>query len=124
MTQTYTPRNVLVTGGAGFIGTNFVQYWLERYPDTRVVVLDVLTYAGRRENLAALEGQANFRFVQGDILDQALVEQLLRDEAIDTLVHFAAESHVDRSIYGPDAFLKVNSSNKCITHPFFSIPAR
>jgi dTDP-glucose 4,6-dehydratase len=104
MNNTHQPNNVLVTGGAGFIGTNFVQYWLERYPDTRVVVLDVLTYAGRRENLAALEGQANFCFVQGDILDQALVEQLLRDEAIDTLVHFAAESHVDRSIYGPDAF--------------------
>lgn len=85
-----------------------MQYWLEQYPDTRVVVLDVLTYAGKRKNLAALEGQANFRFVQGDILDQALVEQLLRDEAIDTLVHFAAESHVDRSIYSPDAFLKTN----------------
>ena len=72
------------------------------------MVLDVLTYAGRRENLQVHEGKSNFRFVQGDILDQALVTTLLREETIDTIVHFAAESHVDRSIYGPDAFLKTN----------------
>jgi dTDP-glucose 4,6-dehydratase len=108
MTTTYTPHNVLVTGGAGFIGTNFVHFWLQQYPDTRLVILDALTYAGRYENLQPLEGQANFRFVHGDILDQPLVEQLLREETIDTIVHFAAESHVDRSIYGPDAFLKTN----------------
>ena len=106
--NTYNPQNLLVTGGAGFIGTNFVNYWLNAYPDTRLVILDALTYAGRYENLAPLEGQANFRFVEGDILDQALVEQLLREENIETIVHFAAESHVDRSIYGPDAFLKTN----------------
>lgn len=104
----YNPKHLLVTGGAGFIGTNFVHYWLKQYPDTRVIVLDSLTYAGRYENLQSLENQSNFRFVKGDILDQSLVEQLLRDEAIDTLVHFAAESHVDRSIYGPDAFLRTN----------------
>ena len=108
MTTTHNPQRLLVTGGAGFIGTNFVHYWLEQYPDTHIVVLDVLTYAGRRENLQAHEGKSNFRFVQGDILDQALVTTLLREEAIDTIVHFAAESHVDRSIYGPDAFLKTN----------------
>lgn len=108
MTTTYTPHNVLVTGGAGFIGTNFVHFWLQQYPDTRLVILDALTYAGRYENLQPLEGQTNFRFVHGDILDQPLVEQLLREETIDTIVHFAAESHVDRSIYGPDAFLKTN----------------
>ncbi len=108
MTTLYQPNNLLVTGGAGFIGTNFVHYWLQRYPDSRLVVLDALTYAGRYENLLPMEGQANFRFVHGNILDQALVEQLLRDENIDTLVHFAAESHVDRSIYGPDEFLKTN----------------
>ena len=96
MTMTYTPHKLLVTGGAGFIGTNFVHYWLQQYPDTRLVVLDALTYAGRYENLQPLEGQANFRFVHGDILDQPLVEQLLREENIDTIVHFAAESHVDR----------------------------
>ena len=106
--MSYQPKQLLVTGGAGFIGTNFVHYWLNTYPDTRIVVLDALTYAGRYENLQPLEGQSNFRFVHGDILDQALVEQLLRDENIDTIVHFAAESHVDRSIYGPDAFLKTN----------------
>ena len=108
MTTTHNPQRLLVTGGAGFIGTNFVHYWLEQYPDTHIVVLDVLTYAGRRENLQVHEGKSNFRFVQGDILDQALVTTLLREETIDTIVHFAAESHVDRSIYGPDAFLKTN----------------
>ena len=108
MTTTYQPKQLLVTGGAGFIGTNFVHYWLASYPDTRIVVLDALTYAGRYENLQILEGQTNFRFVHGDILDQPLVEQLLREENIDTIVHFAAESHVDRSIYGPDAFLRTN----------------
>lgn len=108
MTTTHNPQRLLVTGGAGFIGTNFVHYWLEQYPDTHIVVLDVLTYAGRRENLQVHEGKSNFRFVQGDILDQALVTTLLREETIDTIVHFAAESHVDRSIYEPDAFLKTN----------------
>ncbi|MDD5392001.1 MAG: dTDP-glucose 4,6-dehydratase [Thiothrix sp.] len=108
MTTTYQPNTLLVTGGAGFIGTNFVHYWLDTYPDTRIVVLDALTYAGRYENLQMLEGQSNFRFVHGDILDQPLVETLLREEGIDTIVHFAAESHVDRSIYGPDAFLRTN----------------
>ena len=106
--MSYQPNRLLVTGGAGFIGTNFVYYWLEKYPQHRVVVLDALTYAGRRENLQPLEDNCNFRFVHGDILDQALVEQLLREENIDTIVHFAAESHVDRSIYGPDIFLKTN----------------
>lgn len=108
MTTIHTPAKLLVTGGAGFIGTNFVHYWLTTYPDTRVVVLDSLTYAGRYENLQSLEGQSHFRFVHGDILDQPLVENLLREETIDTIVHFAAESHVDRSIYGPDAFLHTN----------------
>ncbi len=106
--NTYTPQNLLITGGAGFIGTNFVHYWLETYPQNRLIVLDALTYAGRYENLAPLIDQPNFRFVEGDILDQPLVEQLLRTENIETIVHFAAESHVDRSIYGPDAFLKTN----------------
>ena len=106
--MSYQPKQLLVAGGAGFIGTNFVHYWLNTYPDTLILVLYALTYAGRYENLQPLEGQSNFRFVHGDILDQALVEQLLRDENIDTIVHFAAESHVDRSIYGPDAFLKTN----------------
>ena len=105
---TYQPKRLLVTGGAGFIGTNFVHYWLNKYPHTHMVVLDALTYAGRRENLQVFATQANFRFVQGDILDQELVENLLLSENLDTIVHFAAESHVDRSIYGPDAFFRTN----------------
>ncbi len=101
-------RRLLVTGGAGFIGANFVHYWLRNHPDDRVVVLDVLTYAGRRASLASVERHSNFRFVRGDIRDQALVEALLKEERADTLVHFAAESHVDRSILGPDAFIETN----------------
>jgi dTDP-glucose 4,6-dehydratase len=101
-------RRVLVTGGAGFIGSNFVHHWCEQYPGDRVVVLDALTYAGNRQNLADLEGVANLRFVQGDICDRALVDTLLVEEAIDTVAHFAAESHVDRSILGPGAFVQTN----------------
>ncbi|AOU98657.1 dTDP-glucose 4,6-dehydratase [Acidihalobacter yilgarnensis] len=101
-------KRLLVTGGAGFIGANFVHYWLSRHPGGRLVVLDALTYAGNRASLDAAEDRPEFRFVQGDIRDQALVEKLLREEGIDTLVHFAAESHVDRSITGPDAFVDTN----------------
>jgi dTDP-glucose 4,6-dehydratase len=96
--------NLLVTGGAGFIGGNFVHYWNAQHPEDRVVVLDALTYAGNR---ATLEGTAA-ELVVGDIRDTALVERLLREHSIDTLVHFAAESHVDRSIAGPDAFIDTN----------------
>jgi dTDP-glucose 4,6-dehydratase len=99
---------LLVTGGAGFIGTNFVYHWLRRYPDDRVVVLDLLTYAGNRSNLAALDSNPNFRFVHGDICDAGLVEKLFREEMPDRVVHFAAESHVDRSIADPGVFLRTN----------------
>lgn len=108
MTDTYQPKRLLVTGGAGFIGTNFVYLWLEQYPDSRVVVLDALTYAGTRSNLDALNDHPGFRFVHDSILNQETIEDLLRKEEIDTIVHFAAESHVDRSIYGPDAFFETN----------------
>lgn len=101
-------QNVLVTGGAGFIGSNFVHLLRRQHPACTVVVLDALTYAGNRHNLADLMQQSGFHFVHGNICDQALVEQLLQDHAIDTLVHFAAESHVDRSITGPDAFIETN----------------
>ncbi|MEB3357411.1 MAG: dTDP-glucose 4,6-dehydratase [Synechococcales bacterium] len=102
------PRTILITGGAGFIGSNFVHHWCETYPGDRVIVLDALTYAGNRSNLATLEGRANLRFVEGDICDRELVDRLLQEEAIDTVAHFAAESHVDRSILGPDAFVRTN----------------
>ena len=99
---------LLVTGGAGFIGANFVHFWLGEHPGDRLVVLDALTYAGYRGHLQAAEERAEFRFVHGNICDTALVESLLREEQIDTIVHFAAESHVDRSIEGPDAFVQTN----------------
>jgi dTDP-glucose 4,6-dehydratase len=99
---------LLITGGAGFIGSNFVNYWLRQQPGDRVVVLDALTYAGNMANLASVKDCAEFRFVHGNIGDTTLVEQLLREERVDTIVHFAAESHVDRSIEGPDAFIDTN----------------
>jgi len=101
-------RRLLVTGGAGFIGSNFVHYWLRRHPEDGVAVLDALTYAGNLSNLATLDGRADFHFVRGDIRDTALLDQLLVEKEIDTIVHFAAESHVDRSIAGPDAFVETN----------------
>ena len=99
---------LLVTGAAGFIGANFVHYWLREHPDDRVIAYDALTYAGNLANLAALSDDPRFRFVKGDIRDEVLVTQLLRDEQVTRLVHFAAESHVDRSISGPDAFIDTN----------------
>lgn len=99
---------LLVTGAAGFIGANFIHYWHRANPSDTLVALDSLTYAGNRDNLAAAMGEPWFTFIEGSINDQALVERLLRDHAIDTLVHFAAESHVDRSITGPDAFIDTN----------------
>jgi dTDP-glucose 4,6-dehydratase len=99
---------LLVTGGAGFIGANFVHYWLGQHPGDRVVVLDALTYAGNKANLQSIAHRPEYRFVHGNIGDTPLVETLLREEKLDTIVHFAAESHVDRSIEGPDAFLETN----------------
>jgi dTDP-glucose 4,6-dehydratase len=99
---------LLVTGGAGFIGSNFVHYWLREHATDRVVVLDALTYAGNLANLHAIADNPQYRFVRGDIGDRELVEGLLREETIDTVVHFAAESHVDRSITGPGAFVQTN----------------
>jgi dTDP-glucose 4,6-dehydratase len=101
---------LLVTGGAGFIGSNFVHYWRAARPFDRMVVLDALTYAGNVRNLDGVDAGPAYRFVHGDITDAALVESLLFEERIDTVVHFAAESHVDRSIAAPDAFIKTNIS--------------
>jgi len=98
---------VLVTGGAGFIGSNFIRYFLRAHPDYRLTNLDKLTYAGNLENLAEIESNANYRFQKGDICDRGLVEGLLR-EPTDAVVHFAAESHVDRSIADARAFIETN----------------
>jgi len=118
----YKPNNILVTGGAGFIGCNYVRYMLATYPDVKIINLDLLTYAGSLDNLKDLPDKVNagsgregalgyesrHSFVQGDICDRALIDRLLRENEIDTIVHFAAESHVDNSISGPEVFVKTN----------------
>jgi len=102
-------KRVLVTGGAGFIGSNFVHYLLNRQAEMEVLVnLDFLTYAGNLENLSAAETDSRYRFVRGDVRDRVLVERLFAEYAFDTVVHFAAESHVDRSIVEPEIFLTTN----------------
>ena len=97
---------LLVTGGAGFIGSNFILYWLKKYPNDTIINLDKLTYAGNLENLRSVEKNPNYEFVRGDICDPKLVNSLT--EKVDTIVHFAAESHVDRSIIDPAPFIKTN----------------
>jgi dTDP-glucose 4,6-dehydratase len=104
----FEPRNLLVTGGAGFIGANFVRHWLTKERAGQVVVFDALTYAGNIENLAGLDVDPRYSFVRGDICDEAAVQALLEQHQIDTIVHFAAESHVDRSILGPEDFIRTN----------------
>ena len=99
---------ILVTGGAGFIGSNFIYYLLSQHPQDEVVCLDLLTYAGNRQTLKAAQQNPRFHFVQGDIRDARTVDALFRKYAIDTVVNFAAETHVDRSITGPQVFLKTN----------------
>jgi len=101
-------NRLLVSGGAGFIGANFIHHWIKNYPQDKIVVLDALTYAGNQASLVDVENHQNYRFVQGNICDQTLVRQLLKEESITTLVHFAAESHVDRSITGPSEFIETN----------------
>lgn len=99
---------VLVTGGAGFIGVNFLFYYLDRHPEDRVVCLDKLTYAGNPASLRPLLDRENFRFVRGDICDRAEVFRLFREERPEAVIHFAAESHVDRSVDDPETFLRTN----------------
>jgi dTDP-glucose 4,6-dehydratase len=106
--MSFEPRNLFITGGAGFIGTNFVRHWLAKTDSGRVIVFDALTYAGNVENLAGLTRNPRFEFFRGDICDEATVRALLEQFQIDTVVHFAAESHVDRSILGPDDFIRTN----------------
>ncbi|MDR1694382.1 MAG: dTDP-glucose 4,6-dehydratase [Lactobacillaceae bacterium] len=101
-------KSILVTGGAGFIGANFVPYFADKYKDYMVINLDKLTYAGDLNNLKEVEKASNYKFVEGDICDRALVEKLFKDNDIKGVVHFAAESHVDNSITGPKAFIETN----------------
>lgn len=96
----------LVTGGAGFIGSNFIHYLFEKYPDVEVINLDKLTYAGNLENLNAFDNNPRYKFVQGDIADAAIVNELVPQ--VDVIVNFAAETHVDRSVSGPEAFVRTN----------------
>src|SRR5579859_522829 len=106
--MSFEPRNLFITGGAGFIGANFVRHWLANSREGRVVVFDALTYAGNIDNLAGLDGDPRYVFVKGDICDEAKVREVLEQHQINTVVHFAAESHVDRSILGPDDFIRTN----------------
>lgn len=99
-------RKLLITGGCGFIGSNFIRYWLKEHGDDSIVNLDLLTYAGHEENLVDVADDPNYTFVKGNIRDAKLVGELV--ESADTVIHFAAESHVDRSILGPEAFVETN----------------
>ncbi|HFJ9480807.1 dTDP-glucose 4,6-dehydratase [Bacillus cereus] len=99
---------ILVTGGAGFIGSNFVNYMVKKYPAYNVVNLDALTYAGNLENLKDIEDAPNYKFVKGDIADRQFINQLFEEESFDYVLNFAAESHVDRSITNPDIFIQTN----------------
>ncbi len=101
-------KSMLITGGAGFIGSNFCHYWRNKYPGDKLVVLDKLTYAGKLSNLEGVNEGDNYSFIEGDICDEALLTSLFEKHAFNTVVHFAAESHVDRSISGPGAFIETN----------------
>jgi dTDP-glucose 4,6-dehydratase len=104
----YQPKKILVTGAAGFIGSNYVRMILKKYPDVKVISYDKLTYAGSLENLKNLTNEHNHTFVKGDICDEQQVSEALQKHDVDTIVHFAAESHVDNSISGPKVFLETN----------------
>ena len=101
-------KTILITGGAGFIGSNFVPYFCEKYPEYKIINLDKLTYAGNLENLRSCENMPNYSFVQGDICDVDLVEKIFAEHDVRGVIHFAAESHVDNSIMGPRAFINTN----------------
>jgi len=101
-------KTILVTGGAGFIGSNFVRYMLKEYSKYSIINLDILTYAGNLENLSDIKDNANYRFIKGDITDSRFINELFLNYEIDFVVHFAAESHVDRSIFDPEIFVKTN----------------
>ncbi|HCC73803.1 MAG TPA: dTDP-glucose 4,6-dehydratase, partial [Candidatus Komeilibacteria bacterium] len=99
---------ILVTGGAGFIGSNFIRYILKKYPEDTVINLDKLTYAGNLNNLKDIEGNANYKFIKGDIAEERTVKKVFRFNRPDVVVNYAAETHVDRSIIDPAAFVKTD----------------
>ena len=101
-------RNILVTGGAGFIGSNFIIYYLDHNPDSVIINLDALTYAGNTDNVKEIANHPRYRFIQGNICDRALIERLFYKYDIKDIIHLAAESHVDNSIARPDAFMQTN----------------
>lgn len=101
-------KTILITGGAGFIGSNFIEFLLAEEPSIRIINLDVMTYAGRQENMEGFEGHAQYTFIKGDICDRILVESIFEEHNINGVIHFAAESHVDNSISGPEAFIRTN----------------
>ena len=101
-------KNILVTGGAGFIGANFVEHMVKKYPEYQIINLDNLTYAGDLENLKEIEGAENYSFIKGDICDRGLIESIFEKHNITDVIHLAAESHVDNSIAGPEAFIRTN----------------
>ena len=101
-------ENILITGGAGFIGSNFIPYFLENNFNIKIINLDILTYAGDLTNLSEVENNSRYTFIEGDICDRNLVDQIFKNHDIKGVIHFAAESHVDNSISNPDAFIKTN----------------
>ena len=101
-------KTILITGGAGFIGSNFIPYFLENNEDVKLVNLDLLTYAGNLDNLKEIENYSRYTFIQGDICERVLVEDLFKKYSFSGVIHFAAESHVDNSIKNPDAFVRTN----------------
>lgn len=110
-------KNVLITGGAGFIGSNFIHYFLDKHSDSKIVNLDILTYAGNTDNLIQIQNDPRYVFVKGDICDRQLLQRLFQQYDFSTVVHFAAESHVDRSITGPEAFITTNVlGTQCLLH--------
>lgn len=125
----YQPRSMLVTGGAGFIGCNFIHYMLTHEPTIRIINLDKLTYAGSLDHLQQLPNPEHHHFIQGDITDANLVRHVLQHHHIDTIVHFAAESHVDRSITSPSDFIKTNVTGTFVLleaarHHWFAVEER
>jgi len=107
--------NIHITGGSGFIGSNFIRYMLNEHPDDMIINLDVMSYAGNPDNLKDIHNNPNYLFVQGDICDPAIVDKLMKERKIDHIVHFAAESHVDRSIKDGSVFVRTNVLGTSLT---------